>query len=330
MVTIDDTRLSRLLAEAHLVQGSGKGANGTIDVCIMQAVDWITGGKGKSDAPGCVDPAIRRFCIRLNDAERFAQWRDELKPFAARMANTKAGDAATITRGFITADHSIRVIAPLAFEFWAAVTTREPDKAKALSWAEKMRACPPITDSASALVGANLAREARASAADAASAAYAADAAYSAYAADAAYAASAASGASAASAADAASSADGASAASAADAADAASAASAAYAADAASGADAADAAYSASAADAADAADSAYAASATSATYAASAAYAAYAASGAYAASSASGASAASAADARSKANALARALWDEALVLLDRMIRVTEVAVP
>jgi hypothetical protein len=315
MVTIDDTRLSRLLAEAHLVQGSGKGANGTIDVCIMQAVDWITGGKGKSDAPGCVDPAIRRFCIRLNDAERFAQWRDELKPFAARMANTKAGDAATITRGFITADHSIRVIAPLAFEFWAAVTTREPDKAKALSWAEKMRACPPITDSASALVGANLAREARASAASAASAAYAADAAYSAYAADAAYSAYAADAAYAASAASGASAAYAASGASAAYAASAASGASAAYAADAADGASGA------------SAADAAYAASAASAAYAADAASGADAAS---AADAVDAASAADAADARSKANALARALWDEALVLLDRMIRVTEVAVP
>jgi len=60
-----EDRLARLLApEIHLCSGKGAGANGAVDVCIMQAVDWIAGGEGKSDAPECADPIITRFCQR--------------------------------------------------------------------------------------------------------------------------------------------------------------------------------------------------------------------------------------------------------------------------
>ena len=65
---------------------------------MVQAADWIAGGNGKSDAPACVDPAIRKFCIKLNDASRFAQWRDELKPYIPRLVGTNQGAAATKTR----------------------------------------------------------------------------------------------------------------------------------------------------------------------------------------------------------------------------------------
>ena len=82
-MTIVEERLARLLSpDVKLRSGKGAGANGTVDLCIMQAVDWLAGRDGKSDAPPCADPVITRFCIRLNDTSRFAEWRDELKPFA--------------------------------------------------------------------------------------------------------------------------------------------------------------------------------------------------------------------------------------------------------
>ena len=172
MIQIDKNRLARFMAEAKLARGQGKGVNGKIDLCINQAVDWITGGAGLTDAPACVDPVIRRFCIVLNDADRFAPFRDELKPFAARIANTNAGEEVSIQRGFICADWSIRTVAPKAFEFWAASVPAKRDEA--LAWAEKLRAVPVIVDKASALAGREVALSAQEAAMDAAYAPYAA------------------------------------------------------------------------------------------------------------------------------------------------------------
>ena len=166
MIQIDKARLARFMAEAKLARGQGKGVNGKIDLCINQAADWITGGAGLTDAPACVDPVIRRFCIVLNDANRFAPFRDELKPFAARIANTNAGEEVSIQRGFICADWAIRTVAPKAFEFWAASVPAKRDEA--LAWAEKLRAVPVIVDKASALAGREVALSAHEAAMDAA------------------------------------------------------------------------------------------------------------------------------------------------------------------
>jgi hypothetical protein len=183
MKTIDPARVERLLKEVHLRSGSGSGINSKADACIMQAVDWLAGGDGKTDAPRCADPAIRGFCIRLNDAPVFSQWRDELKPYAARIVYTNMGKKFTVTRLFMCADWAIRRIVPLAFDYWAETTKVGANHIKAADWAAKLRACAPIVDDASAKAGRAAAKDAyaaAAAAADAAAAAAAAAAAYSA------------------------------------------------------------------------------------------------------------------------------------------------------
>jgi hypothetical protein len=136
---INQERLQRLLDEAvHLKPGAGEGANGTIDVCVMQAVDWLAGGKGKTDSPPCASGAITKFCIRLNDSPVFAEFRDELKPFAAKIVGTACGLKAEKARAFIAADWACREVAPLALD------AKFPEQAKAL------RALAPVVDTASA------------------------------------------------------------------------------------------------------------------------------------------------------------------------------------
>jgi hypothetical protein len=182
-------RVARFLdPDTHLVRGTGSGANGKIDVCFLQAADWLAGGNGTTDAPECVDLVIRSYGRALNDVIAFAAWRDELKPYALRIIGT-AGDAScTARRLSMCADWAVRTIAPMAFDAWAA---RKPDSVAA-EWAARLRAVAPIVDSATMMAGNTVAAAAYAYAASAgADAAYAASAAaYAASAgADAAYAA---------------------------------------------------------------------------------------------------------------------------------------------
>jgi hypothetical protein len=180
MKTIDPARVERILAEANLRVGSGNGVNGKIDVCVMQAVDYITGGDGISDHPECADLVISEFCIRLNDAPRFAKWRDELKPYIVRIAGTKADEATSRKRAYMCADWAIRTIAPHAFGFWADVVPAR--RVEALSWATRLRDLPAVTDKQSANTARDVCNEAN-KAESAAIAAIAANAAYAAYAA---------------------------------------------------------------------------------------------------------------------------------------------------
>jgi hypothetical protein len=177
MTIIDQTRVERILAEANLRVGSGNGVNGKIDVCVMQAVDYITGGDGSSDHPECADLVISEFCIRLNDAPRFAKWRDELKPYIVRIAGTKADEATSRKRAYMCADWAIRTIAPHAFGFWADVVPAR--RVEALSWATRLRDLPAVTDKQSANTARDVCNEAN-KAASAAIAAIAANAAYAA------------------------------------------------------------------------------------------------------------------------------------------------------
>ncbi len=181
-VEILPDRLSRFLAEVHLRRGVGAGANGKIDVCAMQAAEWLVGGIGDTDAPDCVDPVIRRFMIRLNDACGTRsynyykdEWRDELKPYVVRSINTRSGASTIHRRAFMCADWILRTIAPKTFELWADLSPKRRDEA--LGWAEKLRNVAPIIDKASALAARAVARDA-AAVACAADVAYAADAAY--------------------------------------------------------------------------------------------------------------------------------------------------------
>ncbi|HEV8021288.1 MAG TPA: hypothetical protein VGP41_08520, partial [Candidatus Lustribacter sp.] len=145
---IDQDRLARIIADAKLRSGSGAGVNGAIDVCVMQAVDYIAGGNGRTDRPDCADPVITAFCIRLNDAPRFAKWRDELKPYIVRIAGTRADLAAQRKRAYMCADWAIRMIAPLAFDFWADLVPERREEA--LAWAKQLRDVGAVTDEPSA------------------------------------------------------------------------------------------------------------------------------------------------------------------------------------
>ena len=200
--TILPDRLEKI-ADLHLVKGGGSIETGP---CIMNVANWLAGGPGNVDSHPCVDPGIARFVIRLNDANGFSQWRDELKPFASKVLNTAGDLDLQRKRAYMCADWAIRTIAPMAFDFWGDAVPAKAEEAK--KWAAKLRAVEPVVDEQSARAGLEVAREGRdaayaayaadaaaADAADAADAAYAAayaaaDAAYAAYAAaDAAYAA---------------------------------------------------------------------------------------------------------------------------------------------
>ena len=168
---IDPKRLKRFKAKAvHLRKGTGKGANGTIDVCVMQAVDWLAGGAGIADHPECAARSLAAYCIRLNDSPLFEKHRDLLKPYAPKLVGTVAGVAVERKRAFIAADYAVRVFAPI----WL----------RALGYAEhadKLAACATIIDKDSALAAQAVARDAADAAYAAATAA--ADAATTAYAA---------------------------------------------------------------------------------------------------------------------------------------------------
>jgi len=197
MTMILEDRLARFLNDAvHLRSGKGNGANGTVDVCAVQASDWLAGGDGTNDHPPCVARKIADYVIGLNDSLLFRHHRDLLKPYCAKLVGTAGPDGKReVRRAYLLADYAIRVFAPIWLR--ADPKHRLDEQAKAL---EKL---PKITTEKRRQV----ARKAAASAASAADAADAADAAASAAsAADAADAADAA--ASAASAADAADAAD--------------------------------------------------------------------------------------------------------------------------
>ena len=179
MIQLDPSRVSRLLSpDARLRSGSGSGINGKFDACIMQAVDWLAGGAGESDSPECADHAITRFCIRLNDATRFAEWRDELKPFAVRVVGTRSVDPTVLQRrGYMSADWAVREVAPKAFDFYAELRPAKREQYEA--WAAKLRGVAPIVDKETAHAAHAGMNEVRA-AAYAAAAAYAVAVAYAA------------------------------------------------------------------------------------------------------------------------------------------------------
>mgnify|MGYP001554871594 FL=1 len=157
-MTIIADRLERFLTpDIHLRACSGKGANGTVDVCVMQAVDWLAGGDGKTDAPPCASRVITRYCVRLNDSALFALHRDLLKPYAPKIVGTR-DESGEIDRerGFMAADRAVRVFAPIVLR----AAGRE-------EWAAELEACAPITDATSARLAHDAVRKIRGAADDA-------------------------------------------------------------------------------------------------------------------------------------------------------------------
>jgi hypothetical protein len=182
MTTIIEERLARLLSDdVHLRSGKGSGANGTVDVCMVQAADWLAGGKGQTDQPDCVSRKIGKYCIYLNDSKLFEGYRDLLKPYCAKLVGTagESGDR-EVRRAYLLADYAVRVFVPIWLR--ADPKHRFDEKAAALE------ALAPIMSEETRQAARAAARDA-ASAASAAYAAYAASAASAASAAYAAYAA---------------------------------------------------------------------------------------------------------------------------------------------
>ncbi len=142
-VQILPDRLERFFRpDFKLRSGTGKGVNSHVDVCIMQAIDWLAGSQEFSDAPDCVPATIRRYLIRLNDSWLFDdEHRAMLKPYAPKIIGLDSSREIEIKRGFIAADHAVRKLAPL----WLRFLRRE-------EWAAQLEAAPPVIDKASAEV----------------------------------------------------------------------------------------------------------------------------------------------------------------------------------
>jgi hypothetical protein len=148
--------------------------------CAMEWVAFIA-GEPHTDQPACVDVALRRFGVGLND-NLPDDLRQQLRPYLARMIGT-ADDGRTQERLYLLADWAIRHAAAAA-----------QDAVGRTDLGDRLRAIPSIVDKSSAKSAEEVAREvhadayaaayAAADAAAAAAAAYAyADAAYAAYAA---------------------------------------------------------------------------------------------------------------------------------------------------
>ncbi len=140
-----------------------KGNNGMNAPCIMDMVDYITGGDGSNDAPACASNAVAQFAIGLNDASVFVEFRQELLPFAVRIAGTAGTPEQEQTRAFILADWAVREIGPLALEANGLIEQ-----------AEALRNLAPITGGETAAAAAHAAYAAYAACAADAIAAYAA------------------------------------------------------------------------------------------------------------------------------------------------------------
>jgi hypothetical protein len=86
--------------------------------CAMEWVSYLA-GEPHSDQPACVSPALRSFCVALNDGlEKNA--RQRLRPFLARTIGT-THDGLDEERAWMAIDWLIRVYAPAWLEL-AGVT----------------------------------------------------------------------------------------------------------------------------------------------------------------------------------------------------------------
>jgi hypothetical protein len=160
-----------------------KGKHSAPDMmCAMEAASWLV-GEEYSDHPQCVCPIIaacmRRLNDRMNDEDR-----QMLKPYIARVLNTRADHVTEARRTWIAVDIVIRKIAPLWLDL--AGLNAEADALRALArvTAATVGVARALTISVRDKSQAKrLASFGKLRAAAYAAAAYAADAAYAAYAA---------------------------------------------------------------------------------------------------------------------------------------------------
>ena len=113
-------------------------------MCAMEWVAYIA-GESHSDAPRCVDPALRRFGVGLNDYLP-DNLRQQLRPYLARMIGT-AGDGRTQERLYMLADWAVRVAAAEA-----------QDVSGRADLAARLRGVAPVVDRETALVARKVAR----------------------------------------------------------------------------------------------------------------------------------------------------------------------------
>jgi len=99
--------------QIRLVSGAGSPTTGA---CWMSAASYYAGEKW-SDHPACVDPVIRRLCIRVNDGLPSDAERERvIGPHLLVPLGTAKGRELMQRRAFRVADEAVRVWAPMALE----------------------------------------------------------------------------------------------------------------------------------------------------------------------------------------------------------------------
>ena len=123
-VTILEDRLEKFLKKGvHLRSGKGDGVDkdGFIDLCIIQATNWLVGGNGKKDEHPCVDRLVRNWAIGMNDADGFQYFRDELKPYAVKVAGTNKGKELSEKREIMIIEWAIQEFLIPELKAWAKI-----------------------------------------------------------------------------------------------------------------------------------------------------------------------------------------------------------------
>jgi len=162
-MTLTPAQTKRLADVTTLHSGAGK--NGLADACLMQAVDWVFRDKDHfTDTPACASPVLTRFGIRINDA----RWptdkdrTDALRPAIPLLIGTRTTDKdVELRRLYRLVDFAIREAAP----YWFNYAYKQTKKTLYKKHAAKMRACAPVTDTATAKAARVVTRVAYASAA---------------------------------------------------------------------------------------------------------------------------------------------------------------------
>jgi hypothetical protein len=127
-----DTTATITLDKLTLANGSHPSPDAGL--CIMEASAYFA-GEPHSDAPKCVDPAIRRFLIALNDRMP-DDVRQELKPYVLRVIGTATTDEAVRwRRAWLLVDWAAKHALPAALELIGAHC-----------WADELRALPDVVD----------------------------------------------------------------------------------------------------------------------------------------------------------------------------------------
>jgi hypothetical protein len=76
------------LADLRLREGAGGGTPGA-GHCVMELVSWLSGDDLVCDQPDCASPSLASFAIALNDAAASGRIRDEMKPLAFLLVDTR-------------------------------------------------------------------------------------------------------------------------------------------------------------------------------------------------------------------------------------------------